>query len=250
MYCGHCGASNQEGTSVCRICGASLAAAVMADGTAPTSSNISGKAITSLICGLFCWILPAAILAIVFGHISRSEIARSQGRLKGSGIALAGLILGYAGVSMIPFLIVAAIVIPNLLRARISANEASAVGSIRALEEAEMSYKAAYPNIGYAAQLSNLGGSQPCKASSESACLLDEQLATGEKNGYKFVATGSSLAGGINTSYVVGGAPLAFNQSGVRRFCSMEDRVIRWDVNLERSTTPPSHERCQQFAPL
>ncbi|HKW24141.1 MAG TPA: DUF4190 domain-containing protein [Terriglobales bacterium] len=223
---------------------------MIADGSVSPSANTSGKAITSLICGLFCWLLPAAILAIVFGHISRSEIARSRGRLKGSGMALVGLILGYAGISMIPFLIVAAIVIPNLLRARISANEASAVASVRALDEAELSYKAAYPTVGYAAHLSNLGGVQPCTASPETACLLDDRLATAEKNGYKFEAIGSNPASGVNTIYVVGGAPLAFNQSGVRRFCSTEDRVTRWDVNSERSTIPPDHERCQQFAPI
>ncbi|MGE5205675.1 MAG: prepilin-type N-terminal cleavage/methylation domain-containing protein, partial [Chlamydiota bacterium] len=59
-------------------------------------------------------------------------------------------------------LIIAAIAIPNLLRARISANEASAVSSIRTIQQAELSYTTSYPNNGYAAQLSNLGGAVPC----------------------------------------------------------------------------------------
>ena len=53
----------------------------------------------------------------------------------GDGMAIAGLVLGYIGFAAIPFiLIIAAIAIPNLLRARMAANEASAVGSLRTIE--------------------------------------------------------------------------------------------------------------------
>lgn len=250
MYCGRCGASNQESAETCTKCGAVLSGVAAAGAGASQAANTSGKAIVSLVCGLFAWIFPAAILAIVFGHISRPEIARSAGRLKGAGVAMAGLILGYAGLSVIPILIVAAVAIPNLLRARISANEASAVASIREVGAAELSYKTMYSNIGYAAQLSNLGGTRPCQASPQAACLLDQQLATGRKHGYKFMATGSDPVGGSNTTFVVGAAPLVFNQSGVRVFCSTEDQVTRWDSNGERSTVPPGRDRCQQFASL
>lgn len=92
---------------------------------APVESHTSGKAIASLICGIFFFILPAAIVAVILGHLSCSEIGKSLGRIRGRGLALAGLILGYFGVAFIPFiLIIAAIAIPNLLRARIAANEA------------------------------------------------------------------------------------------------------------------------------
>src|ERR1700693_3674160 len=73
-------------------------------------------------------------------------------------------------------LIIAAIAIPNLLRARIAANESSAVSSIRTINTAEISYQSAYPTVGYAATLSTLGPSAAgaCAApSSTNACLID-----------------------------------------------------------------------------
>ena len=57
-------------------------------------------------------------------------------------------------------LIIAAIAIPNLLRARIAANEASAVNAIRNINTAEFAYNTAYPSVGYAAALANLGESR------------------------------------------------------------------------------------------
>src|SRR2546428_13753428 len=54
-------------------------------------------------------------------------------------------------------LIIAAIAIPNLLRARIAANEASAVGSLRTINTAEVTYSTTYPTVGYAATLALLG---------------------------------------------------------------------------------------------
>ncbi len=64
-------------------------------------------------------------------------------------------------------LIIAAIAIPNLLRARIAANESSAVSSIRTINTAEVTYQSAYPTVGYAANLVSLGpgaGAQTCPA--------------------------------------------------------------------------------------
>ena len=56
-------------------------------------------------------------------------------------------------------LIIAAIAIPNLLRARIAANEASAVASIRTINTAEVTYLTAYPTTGYSITLAALGPS-------------------------------------------------------------------------------------------
>jgi hypothetical protein len=82
-----------------------------------------------------------SILAILFGHLSVSEIRKSAGRLKGEGIAIAGLILGYVGLAIIPLiLIIAAIAIPNIRCARIPANESSAIVSVRQLVAAETNY--------------------------------------------------------------------------------------------------------------
>jgi len=79
----------------------------------PAHAETSGMAVASLVFGCLFFILPAAIVAIILGHLSKSEIAKSAGRLKGAGMALAGLILGYVGVAFIPFLLIGiAILIP------------------------------------------------------------------------------------------------------------------------------------------
>ena len=133
-------------------------------------------------------------------------------------------------------LVMAALALPNLLRARASANEASAVGSIRAIKTAEISYFNAYPTVGYAATLASLGGAPPCTPGQATACLLDDFLATaiagtGGKSGYVFSAEG--LAGGsLNSGYVAGSIPVTYGQTGFRLFCANEDGVIR------SSTTP------------
>ncbi len=93
-------------------------------------------------------------------------------------------------------LVIAAIAIPNLLASRMSANEASAVGSLQAIKTAEYAYSSAYPTVGYATQLSDLGGTgSPCVASSTGACLLDTALVNAipggpAKSGFMFLATG------------------------------------------------------------
>src|SRR2546428_4355929 len=74
-------------------------------------------------------------------------------------------------------LIIAAIAIPNLLRARIAANEASAAQSLRHINTAEFAYNTAYPNIGYSSDLASLGGPPPCSPSSTTACLVRHTLA-------------------------------------------------------------------------
>jgi len=74
-------------------------------------------------------------------------------------------------------LIISAIAIPNLLRSRMAANEASAVGSIRTINTSAVMYSATYPNVGFPPSLAALGGAAPCTATTTNACLLDEVLA-------------------------------------------------------------------------
>src|SRR5689334_561307 len=75
-------------------------------------------------------------------------------------------------------LIIAAIAIPNLMRARMSANEALAVGSVRSINTAEISYNAAYSNLGFATTLFFLGGlvGVACVSSTSSGCFIDSVL--------------------------------------------------------------------------
>jgi type IV pilus assembly protein PilA len=128
-------------------------------------------------------------------------------------------------------LIIAAIAIPNLMRARMSANESSAVGSVRSINTAEISYNAAYSNLGFATSLPYLGGAvgAACVPSTSSGCFIDSSLSSGTKSGYTFaLAIGSSaVVGGVTPSYSVVASPLTLNQTGTRFFCSFEDAVVR-----------------------
>jgi len=128
-------------------------------------------------------------------------------------------------------LIIAAIAIPNLLRARIAANESSAVASVRTINTAEISYNIAFPTFGYAAALANLsgGGGAGCVATNAQACLLDTTLGGGTKSGYNFTAVGGNAnAAGALTTYLVNSDPVTQNQTGVRSFCAVEDAVIHF----------------------
>jgi len=145
-------------------------------------------------------------------------------------------------------LIIAAITIPSLINAKMNANETSAVASIRAINQMEVAYQAAYG--GFAESLANLGGADPCTKSSTTACLLDQSLAGGVKSGYNFVAAGNNPAGGMSTSYVVGAAPIVFDRTGKRLFCSTDKNVIRADLNTGGSTVPPDGPQCAGFSAL
>jgi prepilin-type N-terminal cleavage/methylation domain-containing protein len=129
-------------------------------------------------------------------------------------------------------LIIAAIAIPNLLRARIAANESSAAASIRTINTAQISYNSAYPTVGYANGLTLLAGT--CNGAtvptSAAACLIDTQLASGTKSGYSFASTATGSP--ILSSYVAYANPQTVNTTGVNAFCSTADAVVR-------KATPP-----------
>jgi type IV pilus assembly protein PilA len=130
-------------------------------------------------------------------------------------------------------LIIAAIAIPNLLRSRMAANEASAVGSLRTINTAEVTYSTTYPSIGFAALASLGGAAGTCAtttgATSTTACLIDDVLATtAVKSGYNFTATaGATVPSVTYTSLAV---PSALGQSGQRAFCSDQSGVIRYNA--------------------
>src|SRR6266498_3048515 len=118
-FCNICGNAIGDTDKFCRICGARAAAEPGSMAATAVPQGTSTKAILSLITGLFFFFFPLSIVAVILGHLSLSEVRKSAGRLKGEGIAKAGLVLGYAGITAIPiFLILAAIAIPNFLRAR------------------------------------------------------------------------------------------------------------------------------------
>jgi len=143
-------------------------------------------------------------------------------------------------------LIIAAIAIPNLLRARMAANESSAVASIRTINTAMITYNSTYPTVGFAANLAALGpNANPCTPTSTNACLIDSVLSAGAKSGYNFIATGAG--GPPAVQYFAAGTPVTLNQTGTRSFCSFEDAVVR--VNPAGAAIA-AESTCQGLAPL
>jgi type IV pilus assembly protein PilA len=142
-------------------------------------------------------------------------------------------------------LIIAAIAIPNLLRAKMAANESSAVASIRTINTAMITYQSSYPQVGYATALTNLGGISPCTPSSVTGCLIGSDLAAGVKSGYNFIAVGSG--GPPSVQYYASGVPTVLNQTGTRSFCSFEDAVLRVQPS---GASIPSEAACQALLPL
>jgi len=137
-------------------------------------------------------------------------------------------------------LIIAAIAIPNLLRARMAANESAAASSVRTLNTAQVSYITAYPQTGYAAAIGNLGGATPCTASIATACLIDNNLALATaapgKSGFTFAVAGTP------STYVAAAMPVTLNSTGTKTFCSVEDAVVRFVAN---SNANPGYAGCQ-----
>ena len=143
-------------------------------------------------------------------------------------------------------LIIAAIAIPNLLRARMAANESSAVASIRTINTAMVTYNSTYPTVGFAGSLAVLGGVAPCTPTSTTACLIDSVLAAGVKSGYNFAAAPGVVAA-PQTTYYATAIPITLNQTGTRSFCAFEDAVVRVQPT---GAAIASEAACQALAPL
>jgi len=127
-------------------------------------------------------------------------------------------------------LIIAAIAIPNLLRSKIAANESSAVGSVRTIGTAEVTYSSSWGS-GYSVDLASLGGASPCTvATSAAACLIDPLLSVAPftKSGYAFAAAGTLLVGGVLNGFEVNATPTTVQTTGVRAFCDDHTGVLRF----------------------
>lgn len=247
--CPHCQGAIQDDTRVCPLCKSSVtggfapAAGVLPAPVLPAMSpppgyaspsaqgETSGQAIASLVCGaLGLVILPfiASVPAVILGHLSLSSIKKSAGRLKGQGLAIAGLVMGYLGVVALPFLlIIAAIAIPNLLRARMAANEASAIGSLRTYSRAILTYAAACQDVGAPRSVSDMG---PGRGDCQGANLLGPMLAAPHaiSSGYRFFyEPGAADENGRVLHYSITADPVTGGM-GIRHFFMDESGVIRW----------------------
>jgi len=148
-------------------------------------------------------------------------------------------------------LIIAAIAIPNLIRARISANESSAAAATRTIATADIQYQTSYKS--YASALSNLAGpSTGCGTgvpASTAACLIDYALgfavAASPKSGYVYVA-GADSTGQAFTEGATAAVP---GRSGNKTFCAIEDGVVRYDTTSNAAATTTS-ATCVALQPI
>ncbi|HSA94129.1 MAG TPA: DUF4349 domain-containing protein [Terriglobales bacterium] len=140
--------------------------------------------------------------ALRLSMVSRKKI--------GSWLVTASLVLGV-------LLTIIAVATPNLLRSRISANESSAVGSVRTLNTALATYKAEHPQAGYPPQLAEL------------APYVDANLTAGQKAGYNFTYTPVDQDGdGVSEAFDVKAQPIEPGKSGQRHFSSDETGSISY----------------------
>jgi type IV pilus assembly protein PilA len=147
-------------------------------------------------------------------------------------------------------LIIAAIAIPNLLRSRMAANEASAVGSVRTINTAAISYNSTYGN-GFPPTLAAIGTASGA-VSCTNAQLIDSVLSSGTKSGYTFTfshgaaaaltSASSSCSGGYGypDGYTTQAAPVTIGTTGQRGFCSDASGVIRFNTSGTTTITAPN----------
>ncbi|HET6840802.1 MAG TPA: DUF4190 domain-containing protein [Candidatus Angelobacter sp.] len=279
MFCANCGSNIDDQAKVCPNCGKASAfppqtapppvQPVQIPSMSPAQPQQAApqpyappptdpKAIWSMVLGILsvvcCGIgIFAGIPAVILGHISHSNIQKSGGALKGEGLAIAGLVLGYGSV-LLSFLVLPAIVIPSLLKARITANESAAAATVRTVSTAEATYAITYPQSGFAPDLATLGPGSSVRCSSSgpsatSACLINSTLGCSSnwcvKDSYKYsvMATGSPTP----NEFVVTATPVN-NNTGRKSYCATSDSIVRFQNGLV--SAPVSVETCQTWTAL
>ena len=211
MPCPHCGHQLSAHAVFCPNCGQAVPSI-----TATQNAEIDPKAVMSMALGALSILLSVfvGIPAVVLGHLSKASIRRSNGRLKGDGMALAGLILGYISVFLLPVIAsVVFVAVPNVFRTKIVTNETTAVSTLKTIHVAAESYQLEHQE--YPASLNEL--------SSSSLVALDNQLAaTGVQSGYQFAYKLTSGQRG----YVIHADPI-FIHTGQQHFFMDQTGVIR-----------------------
>ena len=155
------------------------------------------------------------------------------------------------------FMVIAAVAVPNLLHARSAANEASAVGTMRNIVTAQVTYAAAYPQKGYARDLASLGRDPrgTNEASAKHAALLGwdandascSGAASCTKSGYHFVIS-SQCQQSKCKDFTALATPVSAN-TGTRSFCVTSDGVLRFNLVAPASDSLTSTE-CRGWTPL
>lgn len=224
--CGACGFVGWSDVEYCKACGAPLNQPTPAYSDQPEGQE-KGLAIFALILGIvgfftFGILLVGAIAGIIVSVKAMGRVRREPWRYGGRGIAIAGLVLNIVSLcSVIPIALIAAISIPNLLAARMAANEGSAIYSLRQISTAESMYYQTYEKYGTLEELAAQN-------------LIDPKLGSGTKNGYNFTVelTNDEAAG-----FAVIGVPITYRSTGRRSFYVDESSIVR---AADNNGKPPS----------
>jgi type II secretory pathway pseudopilin PulG len=243
MVCPKCGAPNDDNAWKCVQCQTILQ-------QAPQPVVIHPRVVIpnylwqAIVCTACCCV-PLGIPAIVYAaqvnsKVLQGDIAGARNSSKnakmwcwiafGSGLAF----------SVVYLLFVAAVAIPNLLRSRIAANQAAAVGSLRTLNTAGITYSSTY-NMGFPPTIAALGppvgGATP---NANAAGLIDEVLASGTKSGYVFTYTPGEIdAQGRTITYTIHADPIS-SSTGTNHYFTDQTGVIRQEsVGPANEQSPP-----------
>lgn len=226
--CVECGFVGWSDVEYCKACGAHLgqhsthlpsaARTVHYDQWNQPEGDKTGMAIAAMILGIVSFLSfgllgIGGITGIILASIAMSRIKREPWKYGGRGMATAGLVLSITSLAgLVPFAIIAAIAIPNLLASRRAANEGSAIHSVRTIAEAEGVF---YLHFKKYATLDELAGME----------LIDSTLGTGSKHGYHFAiefTTEDNVAG-----FAVTAVPIEYRSTGNRSFYIDESAIVR-----------------------
>jgi type IV pilus assembly protein PilA len=161
-----------------------------------------------------------------------------QRHLQDQGFTLIELLI-----VMSVMLVLMTLAIPQLLKLRKTADETSALQSVRTIGQAEIQYNSAYPANGFACSLAQLGGAPGTAPTPQAAELIDPGLAAGQKSGYTFAITNCTKVTINNqdmyTSYQITAVPQSLGRTGDAGFCADENNTIRKDPAGGTNCTQP-----------
>jgi type IV pilus assembly protein PilA len=250
--CAQCGFVGWSDAEVCKKCGAAVSnapadllqaaggnfAAANSNYHAPRADLKTGLAITSLVFGianlllLGIFVLPT-IVGIIVSVVALNKIKRQPDEYGGRSLAMGGLVTNIISVVvLVPVLVIAAIAIPNLLAARMAADESAAIRSLRVLHQAEQTYKA---TTGKGVNYGTLNDLQ-------NDSLISKDMALEIRSGYRFRVNLFEPTSESPASFAVMAVPFVYGSSGRRSFFIDETGVIRGEDNhglAASKSTPP-----------